>query len=263
MRCCACALLICLLFQPAAAALAGDGVVEINHTRALAGGVTPGDGPGYPVTLSARGSYLLTGDLSWSGNNTNIVEVTAHDVTIDLNGFTIRCEWALTPCAGNGTGVGIYAAVQSNVTVRNGTVRDMGTRGVWLGNAGRVENVRALENGTDGIRVGGSGSVHASTARLNGGAGFYLLNATMLERSVSTLNQIGVRGNGWGILLVDNVIALNLGMAVASNSVPDPIAYRGNTITANNGTTDAADGDQGIVGAEIGTNFCGTDTTCP
>src|SRR5271156_5439677 len=47
----------------AAPAWAVDGVIEINQASAKAGGVTPGDTPLFPVTLSQPGSYRLTGNL--------------------------------------------------------------------------------------------------------------------------------------------------------------------------------------------------------
>src|SRR2546428_10232429 len=66
-----------------------DGVVLIDQNRALAGGVTPGDAPGFPVTLSVAGSYRLSGNLTVPDANTSAIQVTADNVTIDLNGFTI------------------------------------------------------------------------------------------------------------------------------------------------------------------------------
>src|SRR5438046_155584 len=89
-----------------------DGVVLIDQNRALAGGVTPGDAPGFPVTLSVAGSYRLSGNLTVPDENTNAIVVSADNVTIDLNGFSI-----LGPvvCSGNpvscnfttGTGTGV------------------------------------------------------------------------------------------------------------------------------------------------------------
>jgi hypothetical protein len=38
--------------------------VLIDQNRALAGNVTPGDNPGFPVTLSLPGSYRLSGNLT-------------------------------------------------------------------------------------------------------------------------------------------------------------------------------------------------------
>ena len=59
-----------------APALAVDGVIEINQARALAGGVTSGDTPGFPVIIDTAGSYTLTSDLTTSG--------TVIDITIAL-----------------------------------------------------------------------------------------------------------------------------------------------------------------------------------
>ena len=43
---------------------AADGKIEINQAKALAGGVTATDAPGFPVTIDQSGSYLLTSDLT-------------------------------------------------------------------------------------------------------------------------------------------------------------------------------------------------------
>src|SRR6266540_3776373 len=66
-----------------------DGVVLIDQNRALAGGVTPGDTPGFPVTLSVPGSYRLTGNLTVPDANTTAIQIAADNVTLDLNGFSI------------------------------------------------------------------------------------------------------------------------------------------------------------------------------
>ena len=58
-------------------ALAVDGVIEINQARALAGGVTAGDSAGFPVTLSASGSYRLTGNLTVPSSTSGIVASSA------------------------------------------------------------------------------------------------------------------------------------------------------------------------------------------
>ena len=48
---------------------ASPGAVEINQARALAGGVTPSDLPGFPVTIDGPGSFVLTGDLDLSAES--------------------------------------------------------------------------------------------------------------------------------------------------------------------------------------------------
>jgi hypothetical protein len=53
--CLAAALLTAITLIPAPAA-AIDGEILITHAKALAGDVTPGDGAGYPVTISRAGT---------------------------------------------------------------------------------------------------------------------------------------------------------------------------------------------------------------
>ena len=57
------ALMVTMSGAHGADATATDGVVLIDQARALAGNVTPGDAPGFPVTISEPGSYRLASDL--------------------------------------------------------------------------------------------------------------------------------------------------------------------------------------------------------
>ena len=129
------ALLALVLAGPAHAV---DGVIEINQARAKAGGVTAGDAPLFPVTLSQPGSYRLTGNLdltdasarapSTDAKDVKAIDVTASDVTIDLNGFSIigetSCPGFPPVCTGTGSGVGIASASETfSVAVENGVVR--------------------------------------------------------------------------------------------------------------------------------------------
>ena len=70
-------LFVLLLTGPA---LAADGVDEINQTSALAGGITPGDAAGFPITLTEPGSYVLTSNLSVPAGTSGI-DVGAPGVT--------------------------------------------------------------------------------------------------------------------------------------------------------------------------------------
>ncbi|MEM8997720.1 MAG: hypothetical protein AAGF23_23255, partial [Acidobacteriota bacterium] len=129
------------LLASAPAALAVDGVIEINQVSALAGGVTAGDTPGYPVTISEAGSYRLTGDLTVVGSDfLEGLDVEASGVTVDLNGFTITGP-------GSGTGHGIFGDINAQrVTVTNGGVSKMGGEGIWLFGAGsQVRGVKVFE----------------------------------------------------------------------------------------------------------------------
>jgi len=97
-----------------------DGIVLITQADALAGGVTAGDAPGFPVTITQSGSYRLGGPLTFSNATQNpsgsAINVTAPLVTLDLNGFSID---------GNGTGyVGVWGENRS-LSVIDGTIRNV------------------------------------------------------------------------------------------------------------------------------------------
>ena len=77
----AAALLVSLAVAPTVPAYAD--VILITQAKANAGNVSPGDSPGFPVTLSRPGSYQLADNLSVPSDKDGI-SITAHDVTIDL-----------------------------------------------------------------------------------------------------------------------------------------------------------------------------------
>src|SRR5438552_13182415 len=117
-----------------------DGVVLINQSAALAGNITPGDAPGFPVTISVSGSYRLSGNLTVPDANTTAILITAEDVAIDLNGFSIIgpavCAGFpfVTSCSPTGTGRGVDQGISgpSSTTVVNGSIRGMGSDGILL-----------------------------------------------------------------------------------------------------------------------------------
>ncbi len=132
---------------------AADGVIEINQAIVEANG-------GFPFVISEPGSYNLTGNLTVPDENTSAIEVQAHGVTVDLNGFAIigpvQCtaENGSVSCSPEGTGFGVRAQFAFPTVVRNGSVRGMGSGGVQI-DSGRVEGIRALENGGRGIGARG------------------------------------------------------------------------------------------------------------
>jgi len=155
-------------------AFAVDGVVLINQSGVLAGNITPGDTPGFPVTISQPGSYRLSGNLTVPDVNTTAILVTAENVSLDLNGFSVTgpntCTFG-TGCpfaSGEGVMAGNFGvAGPRNVRVFNGTVRGMGANGIILTGVGSaVEKVVAMGNREVGIEVE-AGSVVDSVASFN------------------------------------------------------------------------------------------------
>lgn len=121
------------------AALAVDGVVLIDQNKVFAGNVTPGDVPGFPVSINQPGSYRLAGNLTVPAG-LNGIEINADGVTLDLNGFAI-----------NGPGVfpnGAFSAVAANdrqrTTIANGTISGF-VIGLTLSGSARFMRLEKLQ----------------------------------------------------------------------------------------------------------------------
>ena len=172
-----------------------DGVVLIDEAAVLAGGITSGDGPGYPVTISDPGSYRLSENLKVPAGISGFW-IETNDATLDLNGFTIL---------GAGPGSGFADGIFSRNAGKCFDCTD--AEGV------RIVDVRAIGNLFNGIRLESQGGlVEGCSAHTNGNAG------------------INAQGNG---TLVKNSVARNnktYGIIGGSNS-----GYRSNVLTANNG----------------------------
>jgi len=91
-------------------AFAVDGVVLINQSTVMSAG-------GFPYTISQPGSYRLSGNLVIPGD-TNGVQISASDVTLDLNGFNIQCSVTLP----NQVSCIKILGSAHNITVRNGAI---------------------------------------------------------------------------------------------------------------------------------------------
>jgi len=174
-----------------------DGVIEINQAKALAGGVTSGDAPGFPVTISAPGSYRLTSnlDLSSESPDTTAIDEQADQTSIDLNGFQIIGPASCSDsgsCSNTGAGIGIYAATAHDVRIANGSVTAMGSIGVYI-SAGSIDHLLADHNGGDGVWIG-IGSVSHVVARSNRFLGIVVNTKGSVIDSVATDN--GTTGIG-------------------------------------------------------------------
>jgi hypothetical protein len=190
-------------------AYAVDGVIEINQARALAGGVTPGDTAGFPVTISVSGSYRLTGNLDAVGTDPPAggIFVNTGNVTVDLNGFTV-----------SNVTQGVSTTVVDNVTVRNGTISNASNWGINLdGTLGRVERMRVLSAGgtaSPAIDVGDDCYVTESTVADAVHTGINVGNGCTVSRNV-------VRGTTTGALGTGDGIVTDSGCTIVENTVID------------------------------------------
>jgi hypothetical protein len=195
---------------------ASEGVIEINQLRAIEGGVTPGDLPGFPVTLAARGSYVLTGNLFDPFPNASAIEITADDVTVDLNGFALvgatECtgDGPTITCTPAGSGVGIFAFEREGIVVRNGSVTGFPGGGVLLFRAEgcRIADLTVAANGSNGIQLGGTCEISGTIVDRSGGVGIFVITDDNTPEDSPT-DDIVVR---------DSVVARNRGEGVFTTS---------------------------------------------
>jgi hypothetical protein len=146
--------------------LAGTALAQttIDQAKALAGGVTPGDAPGFPVKITQPGSYKLTSNLSVP-LHIQAIQVTAPGVTIDLNGFvvssavicdqgmhstTVTCNLSNVASANLAYQAGI-SSNEHDTAVRNGTVRGFSGHGIH--GVQHIENLHVGHNLGAGIYV--------------------------------------------------------------------------------------------------------------
>lgn len=255
-------LVLILLALASVSAFAVDGVVLLNQSVALAG-MGGCDTPGFPITICNAGSYKLSGNLTVADANTDVIDVRADNVTVDLNGFTISGPVTCTkdtippPCSAGGTGIGVsgllivgkIATFYANVTVLNGVVRGMGSTGVLLrGEGSRAEGVHVESNHDDGLNV--LGLVTKCTAVSNGGNGIY---GDIVSYSSSSWNGgVGIRSNG---VVSNNYVSVNGGDGIRSSG---EVSY--NVVGFNQGwgiVGDTGPLSVGIIGNNINANSAG------
>ena len=265
-------LLVLGLAHPAHAV---DGVIEINQSKALAGGVTASDTPGFPVTLATGESYVLTSNLNAAGAPAATALLAADDVTIDLNGFEIVGPHVCTgqgsgiscPNVGSGDGIG---GLPTNVAVKNGTVRGFG-RGIWVTSRSRIEQVNVRENRLAGISMGGRGHiVRDCVVERNGAEGIWVNIQSVVTGNTATGNgnhgircdadctireNTAVDNGGNGIqasrsVVTGNVASLNTGDGINSGSS----AVTNNVITLNGGDGINAGSAALVVGNAVSSN---------
>ena len=176
--------------NPPAGAVAGTykTLTEVEPRIAVNATNTPGDGGASPslFRISQPGSYYLTGNIT-VGSGVHGIEIDTSNVTLDLMGFRILGS------LGSLDGIHVEGT-ETNLTIRNGSVRSMGGNGleslngdsvrvvdftarnctghgVSLGWGCTASNVIADSNSGDGIVALGALSMSLCTSRENGGSG--------------------------------------------------------------------------------------------
>jgi len=221
-----------------------------------------------PYVITNSGSYYLSDSLDGKPGR-NGITIAAHDVRLDLNGFSI---WGT-----NGSHHGIFVSNNiHNVTVRNGvagewgrwglfapaahntevcgvqfyenvaggmrvgfdstvercTVMDCGGPGIVAGDASTLTGCKVGDNGGDGIRAGSGAQVNACMAVQNGGHGIFVIDYCTVSKCLSVTNGTNGISAEWSCLLQNN----NCGENGRTSRVGAGIHVRGNAnrIEGNN-----------------------------
>ena len=253
-----------------------DGVVLIDQARALTGNITPGDAPGFPISITRSGSYRLSSQLTLPSNrNLNAIEISNNStISLDLNGFAIvgPCGPGLEPrpCDGKGgTGKGVLTLGGfDGADIRNGTIRYMASDGVDIASNARLEHVRLVGNSGNGATLGRGSLVVNCSIGDNYGHGI-LGQHIGLSRGAFIENVITFNGHVdpvthqrygagiavssgvelGGLLIFNNAITDNASYGIDAGTNPSA-GYGGNVITGNNGGDEQVDG-----GTDMGNNL--------
>ena len=148
-----------------------------------------------PYEIKQSGFYYLGGNMTINADIDGI-SVTANDVTIDLMGFSL---------AGVGSNCGINLNGQSNVEVRNGTVRNFSVaiadKGDGTGANCRISNIRAYNN-YRGIYLSGKNAlVQACNCSNNDDVGIRVDSGTVKGNVACDNKNLGIGQYGAGSVI--------------------------------------------------------------
>jgi parallel beta-helix repeat protein len=189
-----------------------------------------------PYTISVPGSYYVTTNLTGVAGSAGI-SVSANNVTIDLNGFS------LIGIPGAGDGINNTGLGRTNLVMRNGTIVG------WPGNGidGSVvthcqfSGLLVLQNGSYGLAAGPASLIVGNISSGNGLAGVSvsgISGACRIEDNTVVNNGQGIQVTSSQNLIVHNIARANppSGATGSSNYV---IQASGNLLGPTNNLVDA------------------------
>jgi Right handed beta helix region len=215
------------------------GVVSITQEKAITGGISSGDGPGFPILITDPGSYRLDSDLYPAGAPYGIF-ISSPNVTIDFNGF--RLYGGPTRPNGDESSDGILGS-QPGATIRNGTITNFLRYGIFTGaDSWTIEDMNVLSTGpqsadagSDAVTCGRLCVVRDSIVARSRGKGVRAGEASLVEGSMIGANC----GNGiemlQGGMVLGNIITLNNcgspARAIVGDASDPNVAIGNNVIT--------------------------------
>lgn len=249
--------------------LAADGALPISQACA-ATGCFAGDVPGFPVTVTSAGSYVLTSNLAVGNPTTSAIVITADDVDLDLHGFevagpvTCTGQGSTLSCTFSGSaGRGIDAGAGQRTSVRDGFVRGFAAAGIATGEGGRLQDLSVDSIAGSGITVGTESRVSESVVSFSGN-GIAAGDGAIVERSVvlGSLQNGIVTGAGGAVIECvahgSGLVGITAGLgtlvrrSVSNGSQADGIqASFGGQVSESIALTSGQDGIQASTGSSV------------
>jgi len=168
---------------------------------------------GFPIVISQPGSYYLGENITGDASGKPGIKITVSNVTLDLNGFTLR--------GGLSSGVIVDAGSDtSNLFIHNGTVSGWGGDGIACMancNYSELRDLIVNDNGGAGVSVLGSVVLTRVQSQNNGGDGIVVGYFARVSDSLSTRNGGDGIGGMYATLVVvtDSVVTMNDGNGIA------------------------------------------------
>jgi len=222
------ATLLALVAMPAVA-VAMEMQITVDQNKAIAGSVTPGDAPGFPITLSQPGRYVLTSNL-YPPPGTGGIEIKNHDITIDFNGFRLHGLGQATFGIRNPD----FSNPWNTATIMNGVIAGFKEEAIQSGNGDfwTVENMRILVNGA-GVNLGKWARVQRNTIAFSD-INVFCFDGCLVEDNNISSGRIGVNiksGNVVRNSIFNNVLH---GISGTSADSGGAVGFGENTLAGNN-----------------------------
>ena len=206
-------------------AFATDGQTLIDQSIVIAAG-------GFPYKITAPGSYKLSGNLAASST---AISITAENVTLDLNGFTLSC----TSCGVNSFSLyGIDSTGQST-RILNGTVMGFPGGGIlFTNNLGVIDHVTMLGNGVGVQQNSGSLTVTSSAVIGNANTAQGIVSGTsgvlmIANCQISNNGGDGISIRSSGLVTASSVVGNAEGGIIVAGSSSTTVTLTNNLISGN------------------------------
>lgn len=203
----------------------------------------------WPFAITTSGSYRLTANMLAPAASSAIV-ITANNVTLDLNGFTVSQGGLVTPCSPDTTtgygstcagaaGPVLISATGRNITIKNGIVTNGPGAGIVLDGglptvtqSATFEDLKVTGNRGDGIVAAGEGNRFLRVnALFNAGNGIAAGAYPHIEDvSANWNNGLGITSTGFGNSH-RTIVRANAQMGFFGNGVVDRMVTQGNHST--------------------------------